>query len=185
MQWNASAQKAGRLGETLVAMGKITPADLESVLHSTPIAPRSLDETGIALPDLLNLLTKAMYANGLETPSTMADLLKLPPLAMRQLLDQAKDRKLVDVLGSTGIRAVSELRYALTDKGKQWALDAMALNQYIGPAPVPLEIYCERVRRQSITNERVDRSAIDDAFSKIVIAEDFVQEIGPAINSGR
>jgi len=174
-----------RLGETLVAMGKIRPEDLESVVHSTPIAPRSLDETGIALPDLLNLLTKTMYANGLETPSMMADILKLPPLAMQQLLDQAKERKLVDVLGSTGIRAVSELRYALTDKGKQWALDAMALNQYIGPAPVPLEMYCERVRRQSITNERVDRLAINGAFSKMVIAEDFVQEIGPAINSGR
>ena len=177
--------EGGRLGETLIAMGKITPADLESVLHSTPIAPRSLEESGIALPDLLNLLTKVMYANGLETPSMMADLLKLPPLAMQQLLDQAKDRKLVDVLGSTGIRAVSELRYALTDKGKQWAQDAMALNQYIGPAPVPLDVYCDRVRRQSIANERVDRPAIDDAFAKMVIAEDFVQEIGPAINSGR
>ncbi|HEX3432322.1 MAG TPA: hypothetical protein VHT03_15715 [Rhizomicrobium sp.] len=177
--------EGGRLGENLVAMGKLTTADLESVLHTTPVAPRSLEETGIALPDLLNLLAKAMYANSLETPSTMAEVLKLPPLTMQQLLGQAKDRKLVDVLGSSGIRAVSELRYALTDKGKQWAQDAMALNQYIGPAPVPLAVYCERVRRQSIANELVDRSAIDSAFSNMVIAEDFVQEIGPAINSGR
>ena len=177
--------EGGRLGENLVALGKITPADLESILYSTPVAPRSLEETGIALPDLLNLLTKTMYANGVETPSMMADLLKLPPLTMQQLLDQAKDRKLVDVLGSTGVRAVSELRYTLTDKGKQWAQDAMALNQYIGPAPVPLATYSERVRRQSIANERVDRPAIDGAFSKMVVAEDFIQEIGPAINSGR
>jgi hypothetical protein len=177
--------EGGRLGENLVAMGKITAADLESVLHSTPLSPRSLEDTGIALPDLLNLLTKTMYANGLETPSMMAELLKLPPLTMQQLLDQAKDRKLVDVLGSTGVRAVSELRYSLTDKGKQWAQDAMALNQYIGPAPVSLQTYCDRVRRQSIANERVDRPAIDRAFSRMIIAEDFVQEIGPAINSGR
>ena len=178
-------KEGGRLGENLVAMGKITAADLEAVLHSTPVAPRSLDETGLPLPDLLNLLAKSMYTGGLETPSAMVDLLKLPPLAVQQLLDQAKERKLVDVLGAAGTRAVSELRYALSEKGKLWAQDALKLNQYVGPAPVPLETYCERVLRQRIANERIDRSTIDAAFSDLVIAEDFVQEIGPAINSGR
>jgi hypothetical protein len=178
-------QEGGRLGENLIALGKLKSEDLDEVLHSTPLAPRSLEDTGIALADLLNLLTKAMYANSLETPSVLIELLKLPPLAMQQLLDQAKDRKLVDVLGSSGVRAVSELRYSLTEKGKQWALDAMALSQYIGPAPVPLALFVERVARQAIANERVDRQSIDGAFSKMIISEDFVQEIGPAINSGR
>ncbi len=177
--------KGGRLGENLVALGKLAAADLEAVLHSTPASPRSLEDTGLALPDLLNLLTKAMYANGLETPSVFSDVLKLPPLAVQQLLDQAKDRKLVEVLGAAGIRAVSELRYALTEKGKQWAQEAMALSQYIGPAPVPLAAYRERVLHQRITNERVDRAAIDGAFADLVIAEEFVEEMGPAINSGR
>ncbi|HTT82040.1 MAG TPA: hypothetical protein VMF67_01015 [Rhizomicrobium sp.] len=178
-------QQGGRLGENLIALGRISAEDLDSVLHSTPLAPRSLEETGIALGDLLNLVTKAMYANSLETPSMIIEQLKLPPLAVQQLLEQAKDRKLVDVLGSSGLRAVSELRYTLTEKGKQWALDAMALNQYIGPAPVPLSAYVERVARQAIANERVDRDSIDSAFAKMIVAEDFVQEIGPAINSGR
>jgi hypothetical protein len=178
-------QEGGLLGENLVALGKLSPEDLDSVLHSTPPAPRSLEETGIALADLLNLVTKAMYSNSLETPSMIIEQLKLPPLAVQQLLQQAKDRKLVDVLGSSGLRAVSELRYALTEKGKQWAQDAMALNQYIGPAPVPLSAFCERVARQAIANERVDRQSIDGAFKKMIVSEDFVQEIGPAINSGR
>ncbi|HEY3778280.1 MAG TPA: hypothetical protein VGL35_09490 [Rhizomicrobium sp.] len=177
--------EGGRLGENLVAMGRLAPADLEAVLHSTPTPPRSLEETGLALADLLNLTTKAMYVNTLETPSRIANLLKLPPLAVQQLLDQAKERKLVDILGSAGVRAVSELRYALTEKGKQWAQDAMTLSQYVGPAPVPLAQYHDRIARQRIVNERVDRAAIDDAFGNLVISEDFVQEIGPAINSGR
>ncbi len=178
-------EQGGRLGENLVALGKLKSEDLDEVLHSTPVAPRSLEETGIALADLLNLVTKAMYANSLETPSMIIEHLKLPPLAVQQLLEQAKDRKLVDVLGSSGLRAVSELRYALTEKGKQWALDAMFLSQYIGPAPVPLSAFCERVARQAIANERVDRASIDTAFAKMIVSEDFVQEIGPAINSGR
>jgi hypothetical protein len=178
-------KEGGRLGEILVAMGKITAADLESVLHSRPLAPRSLEETGLPLPELLNLLAKSMYTGGLETPSVMVEVLKLPPLAVQQLLDQAKERKLVDVLGSAGTRAVSELRYALSGTGKQWAQDALALNQYVGPAPVTLAAYCDRVLRQRVANERIDRASIDAAFSDLVIAEDFVQEIGPAINSGR
>ncbi|HEY3637993.1 MAG TPA: hypothetical protein VGK90_07545 [Rhizomicrobium sp.] len=178
-------QEGGRLGENLVALGKLSAEDLDSILHSTPRAPASLEETGIALADLLNLLTKAMYANSLETPSMVIEQLKLPPLAVQQLLEQAKERKLVDVLGSSGVRAVSELRYTLTERGKQWAQEAMALNQYIGPAPVPLSAYVDRVARQAIANERVDRKSIDSAFSKMIISEDFVQEIGPAINSGR
>src|SRR5580698_3333618 len=165
-------QEGGRLGENLVQLGKLSSEDLDEVLHSTPLAPRSLEDTGIALSDLLNLVTKAMYANSLETPSMIIELLKLPPLAVQQLLEQAKDRKLVDVLGSSGLRAVSELRYALTERGKQWAQEAMALNQYIGPAPVPLAAFVERVARQAIGNERVDRASIDRAFRKMVISED-------------
>ncbi len=177
--------EGGKLGDNLVMMGKLAPADLAAVLDSTPIPPNSLEATGLALSDLLNLVTKTMYASGVETPSMIANLMKLPPLAIQQLLDQAKERKLVDVLGSVGVRAVSELRYTLTEKGKQWAQDAMALSQYIGPAPVTLEAYRERVERQSIIKERVDRAAIDGAFANLVISEDFIQEIGPAINSGR
>ena len=51
---------------------------------------------------------------------------------------------------------MSELRYALTEKGKQWAQEALAQNQYVGPAPVSLAAFSERMQRQRITNERVD-----------------------------
>ena len=30
-----------------------------------------------------------------------------------------------------------DMRYALTDEGKRWTLDAMQRSGYIGPAPVP------------------------------------------------
>jgi energy-coupling factor transporter ATP-binding protein EcfA2 len=50
---------------------------------------------------------------------------------------------------------------------------------------VSLTAYTERIQRQRITNERVDRAAIDAAFANMVISESFVHRIGPAINSGR
>jgi len=175
----------GLLAENLVALGRLSTADLERVLHAVPSAPKTILETGIGLSDLLNLLTKVMYANGIETPSAMSEALKLPRRTIQELIEQAQERKLFDVLGATGASTLSELRYALTEKGKQWAQDALDQNQYIGPVPVSLKSYIERIHRQRITNERIDRAAIDKAFANLVISETFIHQLGPAINSGR
>ncbi|MDQ3560946.1 MAG: ATPase, partial [Pseudomonadota bacterium] len=177
--------RGGILGDHLVELGKLRPADLEAVMRAAPPSPRSIAETGLALADLLNLMTKALYSGSVETPSKMADVLKLPPRTVQLLIEQAQERKLLDILGAAGVSAVSELRYMLTERGKQWAMDALGQNQYIGPAPVSLAAYTERIQRQRITNERVDRAAVDAAFGNMVISESFVRQIGPAINSGR
>ena len=175
----------GRLGETLVALGKLKPEDLANVMHGVPQAPRTLADTGIALNDLLNLATKVMYSGNAETPTLIADAMKLPVRLVQLLIEQAQERKLLEVLGAAGTLAMSELRYALSEKGKQWAVEAFAQSQYVGPAPVSLAAYTQRIERQRITNERVDRATIDAAFSRLIISERFVHQIGPAINSGR
>jgi hypothetical protein len=174
----------GILGEHLIAMGKLDPADLERVMRSSPPSPRSIEETGLSLTELLNLVTKTMYG-GAEMPSSIGSILKLPQRVVQLVLEQAKERKLLDVLGSSGASVTSELRYALTEKGRQWATDALSLSQYVGPAPVPLSDLVERIQRQRITNERVDRAAVERAFGNLIVSEQFVHQIGPAINSGR
>ena len=56
------SSQGGILGEHLIAMGKLDPADLERVMRSSPPSPRNIEETGLGLPDLLNLVAKAMYS---------------------------------------------------------------------------------------------------------------------------
>jgi len=176
--------QGGILGEHLIAMGKLDPADLERVMKSAPPSPKDLDDTGLSVNDLLNLVSKAMY-NGAEMPSVIGGMLKLPVRVVQLVLEQAKERKMIDILGAAGGSVASELRYALTEKGRQWAADAIAQNQYFGPAPVPLSAFVERIQRQRITNERVDREAIEKAFGNLIVADEFIHRIGPAINSGR
>jgi hypothetical protein len=176
--------QGGVIGDHLIAMGKLDPADLERVMHSSPPSPRNIEETGLSLADLLNLVAKAMYS-GAEMPSAIGGILKLPQRVVQLVLEQAKERKMLEVLGSTGQFAASELRYTLTEKGRQWAADALAQNQYLGPAPVPLSAMVERIQRQRITNERVDREAVEKAFSNLIVSDAFIHQIGPAINSGR
>lgn len=146
--------------------------------------PKNIEETGLPLPDLLNLVTKAMYS-GAEMPSVIGGMLKLPQRVIQLVLEQMKERKMLDVLGSTGTFAASELRYALTEKGRSWATEALQQNQYVGPAPVPLSAFVERIHRQRITNERVDRDSVERAFGNLIVSEQFIHQVGPAINSGR
>ena len=109
--------QGGILGEHLIAMGKLDPADLERVMKSSPPSPRNIEDTGLTLQELLNLVAKTMYG-GAEMPSVMGGVLKLPQRVIQLILEQMKDRKMLDVLGSSGAAMTSELRYALTEKGR-------------------------------------------------------------------
>src|SRR5258706_15386931 len=128
---------------------------------------------------MLNLMIKGRYAGSAETPSMIANLLKLPHRVVQLLLEQAQERKLLDVLGAAN-GGVGELRYVPAEKGRRWAMDALAQNQYVGPAPVSLAAYTDPIQRQRITNERVDRPGIGRAFANMVISEPFVHNVGPA-----
>jgi hypothetical protein len=125
-----------------------------------------------------------MYATNAETPSKLGDILKLTNRVIQLIIEQANERKLLEVRGSENGYPLSEPRYGLSEKGKRWALDALTQNQYVGPAPVTLDDYTDRIRRQRIGNEHVGKAAINRVFSNMVVSERFVQQIGPALNSG-
>jgi hypothetical protein len=175
----------GRLGEVLVAMGRLDQARLDAFIKAAPAAPITLAETGLSVIDLLNLVLKAMYTGGLETASAVSDVVKLPHRIVQLVFDQAVERKLLEVLGTSGVRIATDLRHALTERGKQWAAEAFSKSQYVGPAPVTLETYCARIMSQAISNTRIDRGGVERAFTGLAVPSAFVLQIGPAINSGR
>jgi hypothetical protein len=178
-------QSGGRLGDNLVALGAITQEQLDAVLQSAPVSPNTVEETGIDVADLLRLMVKTMYAENLETPGRIAESLKLPFQVVGRLLDEAKARKLTEPLTSVGGGGVGGARFTLTSAGRTFALDALEQSQYTGAAPVSLEALAERVQMQRITNERVDREDIRRKFADLIVTEEFVRQLGPALNSGR
>ena len=50
----------------------------------------------------------------------------------------AIERQLLYTLGSNESDSILDMRYALTDEGKRWTLDAIQRSGYVGPAPVTL-----------------------------------------------
>jgi hypothetical protein len=150
-----------------------------------PPSPSSIADTGLSLNFLLGLLLKTMYVTGHETGTQLREDILLPGTIVRDLLQSAADKNLVEILGRAGEGALAELRYALTGLGRDWANEALAQSQYIGPAPVTLGDYHDQVERQLLEEERIGFKTLAKCFDDLVLPEGFVSLIGPAVNAAR
>jgi energy-coupling factor transporter ATP-binding protein EcfA2 len=175
----------GRLGDCIVALGMLTRQQIDEVLDDAPQAPLTAATTGIDPVFLLELAIKGMYSENLESPSQLTEAMKLSGTVVNQLLQDAKERKLVEALTSAATGATKgELRLTLTRAGREFATDVLKRGQYFGPAPVSLKDYQDRILSQRVTNEVVTRKKLDEAFAGLVMSERFVSRLGPAVNSG-
>ncbi|MDP6708178.1 MAG: hypothetical protein QF893_17675 [Alphaproteobacteria bacterium] len=180
--------KGGRLGDNLIGLGVVTREQLDEVMHETPKAPKSLEDTGVSQALLSSLLLKFMYIEQRETIAELMPALKLPYNVVKQLFEDVAARELVQILGATGgsgAVAIGEVRYSLTQRGRDAATEALERNLYVGPAPVSLAAFQEQIVKQRITNESLDESDIRGCFQGLVIPGEFLRKIGPAINAGR
>ncbi len=175
----------GRIGDSIIALGLLTKEQIDKVLADAPQAPTTLADTGIDPVFLLELVIKGMYSENLETGSQIAEAIKLSSTIVNQLLNDAKERKLVESLASnTGGGSMAEMRLTLTRAGREFAIDVMKRGQYFGPAPVSLSDFQDRIMRQRVTNEHVTRQQLEEGFNGLVMTERFISRLGPAINSG-
>ena len=180
---NRQAPQGGRLGQHLVAMGAIDHAQIEAFLSAIPPVPLTIAATGISEPILLDLLMKLVFVRTLETTSAMTEAIKLSPRVASDLIERAIDAELLMALGQ-GLGG-GGMRYGMTEKGRRRATEAMAASAYIGPAPVDLSTYAERLNRQKLTNETVNWAKVKTAFQDLEIHDAFLDQIGPAVRSGR
>ncbi len=176
----------GRLGDCLVAMGFLEQDHLKGVMTDPPKAPQTPEDSGIPVGELRNLLLKIMATMELQSPGQIADVMKLPRPVVKTLIDEGVEHRIIETLGAAGDGAMmGDLRFTLTTQGKERAAKALEHNTYIGAAPVSLETYTDQIQKQKITNERVNPRQVESAFDNLVIAQQFMDNIGPAINSGR
>lgn len=174
----------GRIGDNLLALNLISREVLDAALTVIPTAPKSIAETGISETRLLRLMLKAMVLLGDNSASKVRQTTKLPYTVARELLQVAVDQKLIEAMGEDmdGIRR-GEMRYAITRAGRDWATEALAQSQYVGPAPVPLEHYTRQVIAQRLSNERIDANLVREFFKNLVVPEWLIRKLGPAVNS--
>jgi len=153
-------------------------------LPHAPPPPRSIAETGLDLGFLVDLMVKTIYRMGLEQPSEIGREMKLPVGIVIKLIEAAQSMKLMETLGQLGASMTAEMRYALTGKGREWALESLAQSEWVGPVPVTLPSYSDQMVNQSIRRETLTRPMLDQVFSELTLPKALMEKIGPAANSG-
>jgi hypothetical protein len=109
--------------------------------------------------------------------------MRLSPRLIADLLEAAVRGQLAAALGGSG--GALMMRHELTNAGKARAREALARSAYLGPAPVPLDVYAHCIERQKVTNEVIDVPAMRRAFDGLEVADALVDKLGPAVTSGR
>jgi predicted ATPase with chaperone activity len=151
-----------------------------------PPPPRNIDETGLAIGFLSDLVMKIMYFEGYISGATIADRIKLPfSGVVDQVLEFLKREQFCEVRSAAGGFGEQSYQYAISNKGREKAREALDRSQYAGAAPVPLMIYNQAMVKQSLKNFTVHQRMMRQALSDMIINDTTFGQIGPAVNSGR
>jgi len=153
-------------------------------MPEAPSAPETLQQTGLTLGFLNDLILRTLYTRGGMLGLDLSKLLCLPFKVVEESLEFLKRDKCLEVLGGDLIGRVS-YRFNLTELGRHRAQDAMRMCAYVGPAPVPLEDYVEQTYRQAVTGISVTPESLRGAFTHLVLPDTLFNAIGPAIVSGK
>jgi DNA polymerase III delta prime subunit len=163
------------------------PFNLENpaILDIAPPEAKSLADTGLKIGLLADIVLKFLYYTGTGTGLAIADELRLPWTGVVEaVVDFLAHEKLLDLRGGKGFGRAS-VEFVLTEKGREYARDALARNTYVGPAPIPIEQYNALISAQSQENPVVGTRELQRGLGHLTIDAGLVDKLGPAVNSSR
>ncbi len=150
-----------------------------------PPAPKTLDGMLLPMAMMRDILIKTMFRMNLDLVSAISKAICLPIPVTQELVDLARGQLLLEATGTLNANSGNEMGYQLTEAGRARALDALAQSEYYGAMPVPLDIYREQIKRQSIRNIQVTRDQLSGAMNHLILPEDLLSNLGPAVSAGR
>jgi predicted ATPase with chaperone activity len=162
-----------------------TTACLTPTIVPHPLAPMTRQATGLSVDLLVQLVLKTLHFAGELTGTELAERLGLPYSAIQPAVDLIKATHQIEIVGGSLLGGAS-FRYRITDSGRTRAMLFLEHNRYVGLAPVPLAQYQAYMRAftraapHAATRDRVRR-----AFSHLVVSDQILDQLGPAINAGR
>src|SRR5262245_3305312 len=169
----------------MYASQKTTGLEWEGAnLLEAPTAPDNLQEAGLTMSFLNDMVLKTLYVRGSMLGLELARFMCLPFKVLEESLRFLKDEKCIEVAGGDMIGRVS-YRFTLTELGRKRAQESTRQCAYVGPAPVPLDDYVEQAYRQAVTGITCSPEPLRAAFAHLVLKEELFSAIGPAIVSGK
>ena len=151
---------------------------------AAPVAPVSLAASGLPLMQICHLVLKQLYLQGAALGIDLARQLRLPFPVVDEALLFLKDERLLEV-SSGELLGRPSYRFSLGEQGRVRAKDAFEQCRYVGPAPVSLEAYVRQCSLQTVTGVDCDAKSLTAAFHDLVMRPGLLNELGPAVCSGR
>ena len=149
-----------------------------------PRAPLTVEETGLTLDLLQQLVLKTLHITGEQSAAALCSRLGVVHSVLEPVLHHLKQSYLSEVWGGGTLGGPSYV-YRVTDAGRDRATMALEQSQYVGAAPVPFAQYAQYMRdyaRAAFT--AVTRHSVEQAFSHLVLSQRVLDQLGPAVNGG-
>ena len=161
-------------------------ADLDDEGPWIPARPETVDETGLSPEFLSELVLKHLYVRGAKSGKDLAESVCLMFPLIEPSITELRQRRLVEVTRSIG-NSQSAYIYNLTNEGRVRTRELLEGGRYVGPAPVQLDEFRQAVINQRLQSldRRLTRAQIAEGFSDLVLSEEAIATLGPAIASAR
>lgn len=147
-----------------------------------PPLPETVGDTGLDFEFLADLALKTVDADTNCTTERVSEKLKLPRTITEPLLQHLYRERFIEIRGQEGHQ---NNRYAMLERGWERAHRLVAINGYVGPAPVSLDAYSAMVQAQEKAKEPIHSEAVKAAFADLVLPESVLHTLGLVANSRR
>ena len=171
--------------QPIKSLSSVRPPATGELTGWFPPAIGSIADTGLNLLTIADLVMKVLYYGGVMNGQRIADTIKVPFTGvLDDVMEFLKREKFVEIRGSSGI-GESAYNYIISDKGAEKAREVLERSQYAGPAPVPLATYIDSIKQQNMRKLVVHQEDLRKIMTNLVITDEMLSRIGPAVNSGR
>src|SRR5216684_3588098 len=143
-----------------------------------PNIPQTFEELGISQTLVLDLLLRRLLLEGYSNLQGLSQSLRLSVPILNIVFQHMRNQQLVEVKGMSG----NDYNFTLSQAGKLLAGERFQITQYAGAAPVSLKDYHSATKAQT-AQLTIDRKALRSAFSDLVVTDELLDQLGPALIS--
>jgi DNA-binding PadR family transcriptional regulator len=147
-----------------------------------PKAPLDVAEIAEEKEALVEMAVKLAATVARFTTEWAGQQLHLSMPMIQDLLIKLAHEGMIEELWQT---AKGSSHYKITQQGREYAVRLMEVCAYVGPAPVPLDVYTAMLRWQFDNTAQVKPENIISALSNLVLTKKAMQLAGLAAASGR
>ena len=144
-----------------------------------PREAHHLEDTGLSLSSVLDLILKYTYLEGAMTLAKLMERSKLSSTIIHAMYRHIQKEQLCDTRAMVG----DDYEISLSNKGRSMAEVAFKKSHYAGPAPVPLADYKQSVSAQA-PEITLTAESLRAALSDLVLPENVIRELGAALMTG-